>query len=471
MPTATTSNGAITNVTSGSALLDLFAISGSARTHTGQALKPMLAKAAEENATLALKLIAYTRDARGGRGERVTGRNLLREMATLLPELVRKNLEHFPEYGRWDDLIEALEGTPLEKDAYAVLSKQLKQDLATPADKPISLVGKWAPSINASSVKTRGQANKLRATLGMTPKQYRQNLSTLRKRLDVIERKMTSQAWSEIEYEHVPSNAAMSYRKAFKRHDAERYAKYLEDVKSGKATIKAGVLFPYEITSRILSGPDATLEAQWKALPDYLADNPHKAIVVCDSSSSMHGSGLSSVRPIDVAISLSVYMAERTVGLGKNRFITFNTKPELLELKGDSLYEKVRFLYEAPWGGHTNLQSSFDLLLDNRVLGDIPDVVYIVSDMQFNKASPTDSNYTVIKQRFTAAGVTCPKLIFWNVNAALGNNPITMLDDGCCMVSGASPTVFKSILANKPLDPYSLMLDTLNVERYARLKA
>ena len=51
--------------------------------------------------------------------------------------------------------------------------------------------------------------------LGLTEREYRKGLSALRKHLDVVERKMSSQNWQSIDYETVPSKANLNYNKAF----------------------------------------------------------------------------------------------------------------------------------------------------------------------------------------------------------------------------------------------------------------
>ena len=69
----------------------------------------------------------------------------------------------------------------------------------------------------------------------------------------------------------VPSRAMLIYRRAFGRHDGERFGEFLADVKSGKKTIKAGTLFPYDIVEKLMHGEENdVLEEQWKALPNYI---------------------------------------------------------------------------------------------------------------------------------------------------------------------------------------------------------
>ena len=76
--------------------------------------------------------------------------------------LFYKNLENIPEYGRWDDLISlmGINGT-IDKHIATMIKDQLTDDLkGIDAEKPISLLGKWLPSENASSLNTKASAKK-----------------------------------------------------------------------------------------------------------------------------------------------------------------------------------------------------------------------------------------------------------------------------------------------------------------------
>ena len=145
---------------------------------------------------------------------------------------------------------------------------------------------------------------------------------------------------------------------------------------------------PYEIIRPIEEGrendPTAlkTLDLQWKNQPNWLADNPHMGLVVCDTSGSMSG------QPILVSVSLAIYFAERNVGPFKDTFITFSNTPSLQRITGQTIAEKVRGLSRAGWAMNTDLQASFNLILSTAVkykiaVKDMPNAIYIISDMQF----------------------------------------------------------------------------------------
>lgn len=125
---STTANGAFCYNTTGKALIDLFANIGGKR---GRALDAIdLYRAArKENPELADNAILYTRNIReGGLGERELGRALLKELAFIDPEKIRRNFDTIVKTGRWDDLYVFID-TPVEKDMWAFIAAQLVIDM------------------------------------------------------------------------------------------------------------------------------------------------------------------------------------------------------------------------------------------------------------------------------------------------------------------------------------------------------
>jgi len=472
----TTENGALTLKNTGHSVLDFFSKSGSLRNSNLNVIE-LFENALKENPELALKALFYSRDCRGGQGERNLFRTLIKWLAASPKyyKYVKSNIDNIAKFGRYDDLY-VLFDTPIEKDVLEYISKEIEKDvvaLGEDSNAKVSLLAKWLPSSNTSSAVTRSYARKIYKALGLSEKEYRKMLSHIRAQLKVVEKDMSAKNFSEIDYSGVPSRAAMIYRNAFKNRDGVRYGEFLEDVASGKKTIKSSTLYPYEIVEKFMNGygADATLEAQWSALPDYLKDNPHNAIVVADVSASMSG------RPMTIAISLAIYLAERTKGAFKDYFITFHETPQMLQLKGSNLQEKVKNVQKAPWGGSTNLQSVFDLILNRGVQykvpqSEMPDVIYIPSDMEFNQAcrSNNKTNLEVIREKYEKAGYVMPKLVFWNCDARGENSPAMYNEDGVFLVSGASPSIFKTALTQEIKTPVDLMLDILNSERYESVR-
>jgi len=457
-----TENGALTHASTLSSLLDFFGLGAALRSRTERDVLSLFYKAFGEDQLLALKILFYIRDVRGGQGERKTFRTILRWLGNEYPNIVTKNFSNIVLYGRYDDLF-VLEGTKSWDAALTFWQSEWNKGFENN-----SLIFKWAPSPNTSSKETRRLARVLYKSLDLSEKEYRQTLSHMRNKIGVVEPLMCSKNWGAIEYSHVPSKASLIYKNVFRRHDQVRYESFLNKVQKGEAKINASTLYPYEIVEKILYKKDSsdTLDVLWNALPDYLGENKHNGIVVADVSGSMRG------RPLAVSISLAIYFAERTKGQFKNSFLTFSNIPTLQKVEGNNIREKIYNLARSAWDMSTNLQSVFNLILttgieNNVPQSEMPDTIYIVSDMEFNSACERSStNYKLIREKYELAGYKAPNLVFWNVNNCNTQSPITKDDEGTCLVSGCSPSILMTLLMGKMITPTGIMLDTINAERY-----
>lgn len=478
-----TENAALTHKSTLNSVLDWFGAGGALRTRSEADIINLFSKAFSEDKLTALRILFYFRDIREGQGERNTFRILLDWLANHYADVARKNLENVPFYGRFDDLY-SLVGTPLEAEAFALFAKQLKEDLKNMKNgESVSLLAKWLKSENTSSSESCWLGRKTREALQLTPKKYRKTLSALRKYIDVLEVKLCSGNWSEINYERVPSKASLNYRKAFGKHDQDRYAAYLKAVEKGEKKMNAGAVYPYEILRSVIgngygsSASEQEIKAAdllWKNMPNWLAGNEHYGLVVADVSGSMfgHNGGL----PLLVSVSLAIYFAERNVGPFKDYWMNFSTSPSFQKLVGNNLLEKWNHMDKNNWAGSTDLQSAFDLILStatrNRVpQKDMPAVLYIVSDMEFNGACSRNdkTNFEVMKQKFANAGYTLPRVVWWNVASRNDQFPIRADETGTALVSGCSPSILKSLLSAKDFDPMSIVYEVTNSPRYERV--
>lgn len=461
-----TENGARAFQTTKSPLLDFFALGGAVRTRSDLDKIKMFTRAYGENPEFAMKALFYFRDVRGGQGERDIFRTVIRYMATHHADALKKNLHLIPFYGRWDDLY-ALFGSLVEVEVGDLIKKQFAEDMATPYP---SLLGKWLKSENATSPKTKRLGLKTRQILGLSERQYQKSLTSLRKKINVLECLMAEKRWGEISYDKIPSQAGLRYRKAFFRNDEDRYQSFLDSLRKGEAKVNAAALFPYEISSQVDDYPqsdDAILNGLWSNLPDYFDGKEENSIAIVDVSGSMHG------LPMDVATSLGMYIAERNWGPYHNHFITFSERPELVELQGSTFCEKIRNMRRANWDMNTNLRAVFDLILKTAIQNSLPakDMIkklYIISDMEFDAADASNKKtlYRKMKAKFEEKGYVLPTVVFWNVNARNDQFPITTDDAGTVVVSGCSPSILKNLLKKESFNPYELMLDVLNDERY-----
>lgn len=475
-----TTNGALAYKSTTSAVYDLFAFGGACRRKEDNDIILMFKNALEEDKALALRCLFYLRDCRGGQGERRFFRICFNWLAKHYPTIAKANLLNCTEYGRWDDMIYSTYDTPLFEDALEIVKNQLKLDMDC---KVVSLLGKWLPSENASSPNTKQMANRVRQYLGMTHKEYRKTLSSLREKIKVVERLMSANRWDEIEFDKIPSKAGLMYKNAFARRDliAKKYENFVKDTTT---KVNADTLFPYEIVSKCVATkygwsydflPIAevdrlAIEKYWNNLPDYLNGKPCKMMCVVDTSGSMTGKEASA--PINVAIALGMYCAERVGGCFKDHYISFSSKPQFIKIEGVDFVDKVQRIYRTNLCENTNIEATFKLLLNTALksdVNDIPETIVIFSDMQIDSMTvghwsmdKTMTEMERIRLEWAANGLTMPKLVYWNVNAA---NP-TILDKGrdVSFVSGCSPVLFEQIL--RGVSGYDLMVDKLMSDRY-----
>lgn len=479
-----TENGGVTHKTTNSALLDMFGMGGSMRNRSDDDVIFMFKKAYDENPEYALKCLFYLRDVRGGQGERRFFRTVIHWLADKNTDAVIRNLEAIPEMGRWDDLY-ALEGTAAEKAAFDLM---LKQTILDTESKTPSLLGKWLKSENTSSKESRRLATKTREYFKLAPSGYRKMLSMLRRRINIVETLMSQNRWDEIEFDKIPSRAGLIYKNAFAHHDIIK-AKYEKFMKDSSTKVNAAVLNPVDIAEQIFSHSYRTpsevdrlaWDKYWDNLKDYYHGRKELGIAVVDTSGSMYG------QPLNAAVSMGAYIAERGKSPFQNHFITFSDNPHLIKFEGIDIYDKFHRAVRADWGGTTNIEAVFDLLLEtgrrNHVAPeDMPQTIYIFSDMEFNACvstyhvHPTYYSATMNKniintvieeqiKKWKQYGYKAPRVIFWNLDARQDNIPA--IGDGFSYISGFSMSGIEAVLSGK--DGYDLMMDVLNKERYASI--
>lgn len=472
-----TENGAVTNASTMSDCLDLFSTIGAIRTADEEEIIKRFVRAYTENADIAMKILFFGRDVRGGLGERRVFRIIINWLAKHGTASLRKNIEFIPEYGRFDDLLSLL-GTKCEDDALRIISKQLRADLES--DEDVSLLAKWLPSINTSNRETVRMAKHIAARLGMKDEEYRKTLVHLRKKIRIIENYLREKDYS-FDYSKQPSRAMFKYRRAFARNDGERYFAFLEDVSGGKNRLHADNLAPYEIVRSALKAFStdnfdaevASLNASWESLPDFC--DGRNALAVIDTSGSMYG--YDGALPAAVALSLGLYFGERSTGIFHNHFIEFSDHPRLIEIKGNTFAERLKYISTFNEIADTNIEAVFKLILNAAVRNNVsqeelPETIYLISDMEFNCCvrNASISNFENAKQMFEEHGYTLPKVVFWNVASRNSNQPVTMNEQGVALVSGCTPRLF-SMVTSGELSPYTFMMEVVQSERYMKITA
>lgn len=480
-----TENGGLTHRTTRSAVYDLFALGGAYRVRSDADCILLFKKALEEDETLALKCLFYLRDCRGGQGERRFFRVCFKWLANEHPEAAARNLLNLSEYGRWDDLIYTCIDTLLEDDALAIIKEQLALDVQC---KTPSLLAKWLPSENASSSETKRMGNIVRNYMGWTHKEYRKVLSTLRERINIVERLMSANRWDEIEFDKIPSRAGLIYKNAFARRDiiAKKYETFAKDKNT---TVNANVLYPYEVVAKALAGcplwevfhksdasdtDRAIIEKYWNNLPDYLNGADCKMMCVVDTSASMTWFG-GNAAPINIAIGLGMYCAERISGPFKDYYISFSRFPQLIHVEGVDFVDKVQRIYKTNLCENTDLVKTFEMLRKIALQSDpddIPTNIVVISDMEIDRGTIYSHQNQLLtemeteRKRWERDGLVFPHLTYWNVQARHDN--VLDLDENVSYVSGFSPVLFESILSGKT--GWDLCLEKLLSKRYEAVK-
>lgn len=456
-----TTNGMRALTGSANRNVDLFYKIGGMR---GQDPVPAFVAALTENEDLALRIMLWARDVRGGAGERELFRKVLSYLETNQPELAKKLLPKVPELGRWDDLF-VFKTKELKEAAFTLLGDALRAKNG--------LAAKWTPR--------KGKlAEEIRAFFGMTPKQYRKSLVALTK---VVEQQMCAKDWDNINFSHVPSVASSRYKKAFLRRAPEAYKSYIEKLTKGDTTVKinASSIFPYDVLRDIFSAYGMTshldktvldsITAQWNALPNYVGDKSVLAMVDVSGSMYCPVGGQKNLTCAQVALSLGLYTADKNRGPFKDTFLTFSGSPELMHLNGN-IVQKLQQMSASNWGMNTNIIAAFRKILKvakdaNAPQEDMPATVIIFSDMQFDACAKFDrSAMESIEAMYAEAGYKTPGVVFWNLHDS-GNVPVKSDKSGAALLSGFSPAVMTSVLAGEDYTPESIMLRTVLIDRYS----
>ena len=488
-----TENGAVGYKTSGSPLVDFNFKMSSYRSKELSEIMSDFADAFNYDPVNAVKLLFFAGDVRQGMGERRVFKAGLAWLAKFHKDYCDAVIPLIAEYGRWDYVVDML-GTGCDKKAWSVIQSQFDSDMEhLGKGEPVSLLAKWLPSVNASNKESNLLGKRIAKRMMIKERMYRKMLSNLRRRIDVVEKKMSAGNWSEINYNGVPSKANILYRNAFLKHDECRRKEYLDALtqNDGTAKINSSVAFPHDIVSSYenLGNIDPALEAMWKALPDYTNGQGGNVICMVDGSGSMGTCiGRTSVSAHAVARSLGIYFSERLGGAFKDKYITFSRNPKLVKLsKCNSLYEKIEECRRHDECENTDIEKAFDLILrsaiDNSLKQEqIPGTVLVMSDMEFDSscylrtpnswysddvrfASGEKTLFEEMAEKYKRHGYRLPRLVFWNINSRSCAVPIQENELGVALVSGFSPSIASMVLSGK-FTPEEVLMDKLNSERY-----
>lgn len=461
--TARTENGAVAHKSTLSNIVDLYQVVGSSRNHV-QNVTDVFLRALSEDRDMAVRILLHARDIRQGMGERAVGRSLIQTAMThLTQEENLRIMRKVPEMGRWDDMLVYF-GTAYQDDSFQMILAGLDNPATA------SLVAKWLPR------EKKGNKQFVHAFCkfsGLTRVEYRKLCSQLS---NTVEQKLCAKDYAAINFSQVPSVASARYQKLFHKVDGERYREWIAELakpvekRAVDVKVNAGAVYPYDVMKSLERGDSNVAQAQWDALPDYLAGSEENILCMSDVSGSMTTEQFGAVNALDIGVSLTMYCAERNNGIFKDQALIYSTNPSFIELTG-SLAARQRQMMKHVEYGSTDIQAAFNLILETAVNNnleqkELPTKVIIFSDMEFNSVAGYNTNLEAIRQQYERAGYVVPQLVFWHLATRVRKAQATTNDSGVAIVSGFSPAILKAVLGGSDLTPLGVVERAVMVPRY-----
>ncbi len=503
----TTENGAISNSTSGSALLDYFAKAG---TYRNRGLKEVFADVSamwEEDPKQALQIIFYNRmisrntkgfviteNMQAGQGNRDEFRKSVKWVARYYPEVINKNLWLIPLVGCWKDLwhMELID----ELDRSAVLSL-IQKGIACEYNR--ELIAKYIPRIRSKSNTYNERHEKLNSFafdlmkyMKWSPVAYRKFKS--HGKAHEFQQKLCAQLFDEIDFKSIPgkalyqmvNNRGMDGKTTFERHGLDKT--YLDWIKKQPTAKFTGYVYELmQVVNHQMSLIQKhTVDKQFEGLiqkaqsSGEISENVWCAL---DTSGSMC-SPVANTTAFDICLSLGIYFSTLNTGSFKDQVIMFDNASSVKKLSG-SFSDKVMQLRNATtaWGS-TNFQSVIEEIVRIRLahpdipLEDYPTTLLVVSDMQFNPVNGnTQTNYQRAMKKLASVGLPNMRIIWWWVTGRGHDFPSTIDDKNVIMIGGFDGTILSLLLKEEVKDipmetnkhknengPYEAMQKALNQE-------
>ena len=366
----TTWNGAISNSTSGSSLLDYFAKCGSYRGRSCEEVNADIASIVGENPLDAMKIVFYnrmiTRKARGfghqcdtvqrGQGQKDEFVKSLAWLENNYPDLLYKNLWLVPVVGAWKDLWYDSAASKFyyyvnPDKVYAVVHAGLNSEYHR------GLLAKYLPAIrsrkNAKNERRRRLnvwARGLCNYLGWSERDYRKFKSNPEHCAHLYQRKMCAGEWNDIDFNTIPGKALFNLVSQrgkdrltpIERHNIEN--KYVDWIKEQPIAKFTG--YPYELYQKAKGenprglAQKYTYDKQFEGLLEKARDSVAPELlekgVLCalDTSGSMGSQywsvGEASPAPIDVCVGLGIYFSSLIEGHFKDHVIMFDNVSRFL---------------------------------------------------------------------------------------------------------------------------------------------
>ena len=469
---ARTENGAPQYNSTGCHCLDFFAKIGSMRGQSEEAFR-LFRLAFVEDPDIAIRILMWAYDCRGGAGEREIFKEIFLNAAKegLLEPYWSLLLSKIPQLGRFDMLVDILSDERIkpfknyQEKILKIIQHQLSYENA--------LCAKWLPRQGLVAERVRNWLN-VEKKEKLSRKDFRKLLVNLSAKGNVVEQKMSANHWDQIDFSKVPSIASARYANAFSKHEAARYQQYLKDVNAGKAKMNMNVAFPYDLVRMVKTTlPKDVIDAANTAY-DQMTKNfviDRNVLVMADVSGSMTLPVSGSVTARDIAVGTAICIAEHNTGCFKDCVLTFSDDVQLVKLKG-TFAQKVYTLWQTqnPYG--TNFERAYNIILDVAIRKglkqeELPESILVITDMEFDMPENfDDAHINIIKERFEHYGYTAPNIIFWNVNQRSNGYALRSISENCAMISGYSIAIARTVFSSDEINPTEIMMKTVMIPRY-----
>lgn len=478
-------NGAISNSTTSSALLDYFGKCGTYVKRSQADVDASMASIFAEDPAAALRLIfgmrlisrkpkkfgkaevlplAGIEETQTGFGRRDEFYKAVKWLYKSRPDVLINNLHMIPICGSWKDFIEIACQNPEAKELRIAIVRLMYNHLDD------GLLLKFLPTIRSkSNLKNRSEYYKEKRTFAllfcylnnMTARQYAKLKSTGPGH--VWQRQMSGRQWDAINFNGIPGKAMFKHlnmsgkdnKNVFERHgQLERLKTWVLEQPVIKFTG-----YPYELLKAAKESKNyiqkLVIDRQFaQVLAGMESHQLGNVLCALDTSGSMSVDIVPGVSAMYICMSMGICFSSMNTGHFKDEVAMFDSTSRMLKLKG-SFCEKVDQI-PANAMGSTNFQSVIDLIVKIRIknpdisISEFPETLLVLSDMQFNPVDGnTETNYKAAMSKLQDVGLGEMRIIWWCLNGESKDFPSKMNDKGVYIIGGFDPVNLKALMGKK----------------------
>jgi hypothetical protein len=482
-----TANGALSNSSTGSTLVDQFAKAGSHRERSMKDVDIDMARLWADSPIDTLRFTFYlrlitrrvagfyeTEEPQRGQGNKDESLKRMLWIAYNHPEVFYANLWLVPLVGCWKDLW-VLMGIDYKNQLdHSKFFDLMKKGLAHEDMKDMVL--KYLPQIKAKSkcktpraIVLNNLAKEFAKHCSLSYREYREMKTAGVGH--VFQQQISKGLFDDIQWNHIPGKALtnlVSGKFLANNKLEDKYLKWIQKQPTAKFSGYVYELYRKANSSKLTPIQKHTYDKQFEGLLQLAKSNNGsiKGNVWCalDTSGSMGCQVTDKTTALDICVSLGIYFSALNEGAFKDHVIMFDSKSKLLKLKG-TFSEKCKQVPSDSMGS-TNFQSVIDEIVRIRKqnpqipIEDYPSTLLVVSDLQFNPSGVSYSdtrrgnvsektNYETAMAKLSAVGLPKITIVWWNVNGNTKDFPSTMDDPGTYMFSGFDGAVISTLLGGK----------------------